>query len=303
MKYCSNCGHPMEDHARYCSNCGQRTTDRIDVSKNEVEPATEEWNYGENAFADVQNTSSTIDRKGMRIACWSVAILGIFSMVMAFTDDYSMMAMVAFCLPLAGMFYILSKTPKKSKYLLGASSGIRKSFFVTFCIVLSFILFMVLIDEYDVPETTQTQQEQLGLLDKEDEKKETAEPTKKVKASPTPSASATPTPTPTATPTPTPSPTPTATPTPVQTIAPVNTESAQNSTQRAAATGTFSGSGLNNDTTTNEQIYSAGTTVYWTDGGKSYHSNPNCPTLSRSKNVRSGPMSSCPKSDPCDMCN
>ena len=139
MKYCSNCGHPMEDHARYCSNGGQRTTDRIDVSNNKVEPATEEWNYGENTFADVQNTSSTVDRKGMRIACWSVAILGIFSMVMAFTDDYSMMAMTAFCLPLAGMFYILSKTPKKSKFLLGAKSGIRKSLFVTFCIVLSFI--------------------------------------------------------------------------------------------------------------------------------------------------------------------
>ena len=299
MKYCSNCGHPMEDHARYCSNCGERTTDPIDLTRTEMDQTTEEWNYGENTFVDVQNTSSTVDRKGMRIACWSVAILGIFSMVMAFTDDYSMMAMVAFCLPLAGMFYILSKTPKKSKYLMGASSGIRKSFFVTFCIVLSFILFMVLIEEYDMPEATQTQQEQLGLLDEEDEEKETVKPTTKVKTSPTPSASVTPTPTSTATSTPT----PTATPAPIQTIAPVSTESTQNSTQRTAAAGTINGSGLNNDTTTNEQIYSGGTTVYWTDGGKSYHSNPNCPTLSRSKNVRSGSMSSCPKSDPCDMCN
>lgn len=42
--------------------------------------------------------------------------------------------------------------------------------------------------------------------------------------------------------------------------------------------------------------------VYWTPKGKSYHSTPNCPTLSRSKDIRSGSLSNCPKSDPCDRC-
>lgn len=41
--------------------------------------------------------------------------------------------------------------------------------------------------------------------------------------------------------------------------------------------------------------------VYWTSGGKSYHSRRSCPTLSRSKNVSYG--SNCPKSDPCNVCN
>lgn len=45
-----------------------------------------------------------------------------------------------------------------------------------------------------------------------------------------------------------------------------------------------------------------GETVYWTDGGESYHKTPDCPTLKRSKNIRSGPKSSCPKSDPCNIC-
>ena len=132
MKYCSNCGHPLEDDAHFCSNCGHRC--------------------GEKNLADVEK-ASVVDRKGMRISCWVSVIIGIISMVMAFTDDYSMMAMAAFCFPLAGMFYILSKTPKKSKYLFGASSGIRRSFFVTACIVLSFVLFMILSDEYGWPET------------------------------------------------------------------------------------------------------------------------------------------------------
>lgn len=303
MKYCSNCGQPMKDTDRFCANCGQEASIPINRMSETDKPVQNEWVYGENELADVNEGSSAVERKGMRISCIATAILGIFSMVMAFTDDYSMMAMTAFCLPLAGMFYILSKTPKKSKYLLGAKSGIRKSLFVTFCIVLSFILFMLLIDEYDVPETEQTQQ--LELVDKEEKEEEKTTPRPKTTQSSKPTPSATPTPTPTTTPTPTPSPTPTPTPTPtpVQTIAPINTSNAQDSAQRSAAAGSFNATGLNEDTTTNEQLYSSGTTVYWVDGGKSYHSNPNCPTLSRSKNIRSGPLSSCPKTDPCDMCN
>lgn len=42
--------------------------------------------------------------------------------------------------------------------------------------------------------------------------------------------------------------------------------------------------------------------VYWTPGGKSYHFTKNCRTLSRSKTVLEGPLSQCPKSDPCDVC-
>lgn len=55
------------------------------------------------------------------------------------------------------------------------------------------------------------------------------------------------------------------------------------------------------DATTNESI-PANRTVYWTSGGKSYHYNKNCPTLSRSKNILSGDASTCPKNDPCDIC-
>lgn len=43
-------------------------------------------------------------------------------------------------------------------------------------------------------------------------------------------------------------------------------------------------------------------TVYWTPNGKSYHYSKNCPTLSRSKTILSGPLSSTPKDDPCNVC-
>lgn len=42
--------------------------------------------------------------------------------------------------------------------------------------------------------------------------------------------------------------------------------------------------------------------VFWVPNGKSYHSSEGCPTLSRSKTILNGPLSSCPKGDPCDRC-
>lgn len=46
-------------------------------------------------------------------------------------------------------------------------------------------------------------------------------------------------------------------------------------------------------------------TVYWTPGGKSYHSTPECSTLKRSKTINQGNLSealSAGKEDPCDVC-
>lgn len=57
----------------------------------------------------------------------------------------------------------------------------------------------------------------------------------------------------------------------------------------------------NSSTTTNEPAQGS-RTVYWTSGGKSYHFDKNCRTLARSKNILEGPASSCPKTDPCDVC-
>ena len=43
-------------------------------------------------------------------------------------------------------------------------------------------------------------------------------------------------------------------------------------------------------------------TVYWTPGGSVYHRTPNCPTLKRSRIIRHGSISSCPKSRGCKVC-
>lgn len=43
-------------------------------------------------------------------------------------------------------------------------------------------------------------------------------------------------------------------------------------------------------------------TVYWTPGGSVYHRTPNCPTLSRSRTICHGSISSCPKGRGCKVC-
>lgn len=58
----------------------------------------------------------------------------------------------------------------------------------------------------------------------------------------------------------------------------------------------------NNDSTTTNEPAQGNRTVYWVSNGKSYHYDKNCKTLARSNNIQQGPASSCPKTDPCDVC-
>lgn len=44
-------------------------------------------------------------------------------------------------------------------------------------------------------------------------------------------------------------------------------------------------------------------TVYWVPKGKCYHTNKNCPTLSRSKDIRQGALDDCPNKTPCKKCS
>lgn len=63
-----------------------------------------------------------------------------------------------------------------------------------------------------------------------------------------------------------------------------------------AKTTTPSKSSTTKQTNNNSRI------VYWTQNGKSYHYSKSCITLKRSKTILSGPLSKCPKKDPCNIC-
>lgn len=78
------------------------------------------------------------------------------------------------------------------------------------------------------------------------------------------------------------------------TALPYNTSSSKSSNQTNSVS--------NNGTTTTNDSAKGDRTVYWTSGGKSYHYDKNCKTLARSKDIKQGLASSCPKTDPCDVC-
>lgn len=82
-----------------------------------------------------------------------------------------------------------------------------------------------------------------------------------------------------------------------------NVEKPTNNSNNATSNSSSSSYGTSSakDVTTNEPAPD-NTTVYWASGGKSYHSRSNCVSLARSKNIQSGPASSCPKHDPCNNC-
>lgn len=103
--------------------------------------------------------------------------------------------------------------------------------------------------------------------------------------------------TPTPTPEPTPTPAPTAKPTPVPTSFPTASNS--------GGGGNGNNGNWGDDRTTNEITGSLSRTAYWTPSGKSYHFSKSCPSLSRSKNIRTGTLQdalNAGKKDPCNNC-
>ena len=56
------------------------------------------------------------------------------------------------------------------------------------------------------------------------------------------------------------------------------------------------------NTPANNNINAGGETVYWVTNGEVYHSTPDCPSLSRSKNIHSGTIAQSGKSRPCKNC-
>lgn len=124
MKYCINCGNPMEDDMLYCQKCG---------TKSEIiqpEPITSPEVLVEKPI-----------RKGMFILCIVFGVFAAIYLTLIFDDPLIGLSGIAFFGIISAMFYVLSKSPKDSRYILGKTSGISKKLFVIASIILAFVLF------------------------------------------------------------------------------------------------------------------------------------------------------------------
>lgn len=81
-----------------------------------------------------------------------------------------------------------------------------------------------------------------------------------------------------------------------------SSSSSKTSTTAASSETATSAGSTSSAATTSQKDADKNRIVYWTKDGKSYHYDRNCKALKRSKNVLSGPLKDCPKSDPCDFC-
>lgn len=75
------------------------------------------------------------------------------------------------------------------------------------------------------------------------------------------------------------------------------------STSKPSSTTNNSSSNNSSKNESSSSNNSSSSTVYWTPNGKSYHTTKNCSTLSRSKTILEGSISSSGKNDPCDRCH
>lgn len=158
MKYCTNCGKQLQDEMRFCPYCGteayQEETPRHYATGF---PST----YSQQPHYTLRTHTSRVLaqgnqrhlRKGMKIAmivCFVFA--GIFAL--RGRNDFSIITAAFFFGVLGIMFLCLAKTPKRSKYLFGKESGIKKAGFIVFCIVAPIVISAVLISFF--PTTTST---------------------------------------------------------------------------------------------------------------------------------------------------
>lgn len=141
MKYCTNCGNPMEDDMKFCQKCGTKFT-YVAAEPEPVQEAeiVEDTN---DVFEDASNkTERTGLRKGMLTGAIICAVLGVIFALTGKSSDGTNTAIgfgLLFFIP-ACMFLVLSKSPRNNKYLFNMQSGLKKPGFVVLSLILAFAL-------------------------------------------------------------------------------------------------------------------------------------------------------------------
>lgn len=145
MKYCIHCGNRMEDSMKFCNQCGAKypifgedaiedtpeiLDEDISLQSNNSDVIREQEPNNDHP----EKRKNSVSRKGMRF--WEIfwIVMGVLSILLAFTgDDPGLILCLGsglFMFIIAAMFHVLSKSPKTSEYILGRSSGITKKRFV-----------------------------------------------------------------------------------------------------------------------------------------------------------------------------
>lgn len=135
MKFCTKCGNQLDDDMSFCPKCGCKSVPSSEENISETDPI--------NASVSEKVSVNKTTRKGMKIAgivCFVFA--GLYAIM--YLVEPTIISMTGFFGILGIMFLVLSKSPKEIPYILGKSSGLKKSIFVSSCLIVAFIFVGIL---------------------------------------------------------------------------------------------------------------------------------------------------------------
>lgn len=129
MKYCTKCGRQLTENTKFCTNCG---------TKIKLENISEKTS---------QTVAVEENKKKKRVALMVLAIIFFFfaaiMLLGVLADGIEHIFSMLFFGILGAMFFCLSKTPKKSKYLFGKSNGLTKTLFIVISLIISIVIVMI----------------------------------------------------------------------------------------------------------------------------------------------------------------
>ena len=145
MKYCAKCGRQMADDMMFCQKCGTKADDTIQPVKPDSKEPPKSPPPPRYYMPPVEPPAKKpLElRTGMKVGmviCFSFALIyGLIAIAIP-----TVFFMSIFLSILGFMFLLLGITPKKSKYMFGKESGLKKSLFVIFCIS-SAVIFSIIV--------------------------------------------------------------------------------------------------------------------------------------------------------------
>lgn len=142
MKYCTKCGHQMADDMMFCQKCGTKVENAAQPVQQTPQQEAPQYTSQPTYYAPPVNQPVKKQgkiRTGMKVGmiiCFVFA--GIYGLI-ALAEP--MVLFMTFFFGILGlMFLLLGISPKESKYMFGRNGGLKKSLFVTLCIVGAFVV-------------------------------------------------------------------------------------------------------------------------------------------------------------------
>ncbi|MGN1069423.1 MAG: hypothetical protein ACI4P5_03345, partial [Candidatus Fimadaptatus sp.] len=144
----------MEDDMAFCPRCGTKAVNEVPSNDKTQSPNSADNSFTDNHRQDTAVGSSVEKphakstntvRKGMKI--WMIVCIAFAALFVLTGITSNLMTMAAsmggMFVVLAIMFFVMSKSPKGNRYILGRPMGMTKSLFALTCVVVALAIVVI----------------------------------------------------------------------------------------------------------------------------------------------------------------